>query len=379
MSDKTVSVCLIVKNEEHNLPRCLKSVRGVASQVVVVDTGSTDGTVETASKLGAEVHFFPWINDFAAAKNYAVSFARGQWVLMLDADEELEAESKSKLQVVLRKTGVADALFVDVADIDGTGYFHDLTRQCRMFRRGVGIHYKGKVHEIPVGYKSGVRGEIRIVHHGYFDVPVELRLAKARRNADILKEMAESGDACWGRLWELGRELLVIGETEEAAAKLRQALVAFSKTSNSEPVPPPCLYETAIRAAFRTGADTWRDRLLARAASAHPDHFVFDYYSARVAFAASDWKEVVRCLECYFNKLADFRAGRSMGFTVYVPGIGDEPESLRMMVAAMFNTGRRGEALEWLDRARKAGVKVDDITSKIAAVTGSNPSIKDLP
>jgi len=85
-----LSVCLIARNEAHNLPRALKSVAGVAGEIIVTDTGSTDQTPEVAAGLGARVSHFPWCDDFSASRNFAVSQARGQWVLWLDADDRAE-------------------------------------------------------------------------------------------------------------------------------------------------------------------------------------------------------------------------------------------------------------------------------------------------
>ena len=85
----TISLCMIVKNEGHNLHRCLQSVQGFVNQIIVVDTGSEDNTVEIARSYGAEVHFFEWCDDFAAARNHSLSFATGDWILVLDADEKL--------------------------------------------------------------------------------------------------------------------------------------------------------------------------------------------------------------------------------------------------------------------------------------------------
>jgi hypothetical protein len=88
-----LSVLLIARDEEASLGRCLASVKEVAHQIIVVDTGSTDRTVEIAREHGAEVHAFEWCDDFAAARNAALEHARGDWVLVLDADEELPADS----------------------------------------------------------------------------------------------------------------------------------------------------------------------------------------------------------------------------------------------------------------------------------------------
>ncbi|MDJ1176120.1 tetratricopeptide repeat protein [Roseofilum capinflatum] len=84
-----LSLCIIVKNEEENLPACLKSVKDVVDQMVVLDTGSTDRTVEIAKQWGAQVEYFEWCNDFAIARNESLKYAQGDWILVLDADEHL--------------------------------------------------------------------------------------------------------------------------------------------------------------------------------------------------------------------------------------------------------------------------------------------------
>jgi len=84
-----LSLCIIVKNEEENLPACLKSVKDVVDQMVVLDTGSTDRTVEIAKRWGAQVEYFEWCNDFAIARNESLKYAQGDWILVLDADEHL--------------------------------------------------------------------------------------------------------------------------------------------------------------------------------------------------------------------------------------------------------------------------------------------------
>src|SRR5882757_3140262 len=85
-----ISLTMIVRNEENNLPRCLESVRGLFDEIVVVDTGSTDRTAEIARSFGARVFDFVWVDDFAAARNAALARARGAYAFWLDADDRLD-------------------------------------------------------------------------------------------------------------------------------------------------------------------------------------------------------------------------------------------------------------------------------------------------
>ena len=97
---------MIVKNEEHFLPNCLASVIGVVDEIVVLDTGSTDRTCEIAISAGARLEHFEWCDDFAAARNAAVSYATGDWVLVLDADEVLVKGAGGAMRAALNHPGI---------------------------------------------------------------------------------------------------------------------------------------------------------------------------------------------------------------------------------------------------------------------------------
>src|SRR3712207_5969033 len=92
-----VSLCMIVKDEEHNLPDCLGPVAGLFDELVVVDTGSSDRTKEVAAALGARVFDFPWCDSFAAARNESLRHATGDWVFWLDADDRIEEPDRRSL------------------------------------------------------------------------------------------------------------------------------------------------------------------------------------------------------------------------------------------------------------------------------------------
>ncbi len=97
----TVSLCMIVKNEEHNLPACLDSVAGLVDDIVIVDTGSSDGTKAVAERYGARVFDFPWVDSFAAARNESLRHAKGDWIFWMDADDRLEESSRPLLKQLL--------------------------------------------------------------------------------------------------------------------------------------------------------------------------------------------------------------------------------------------------------------------------------------
>src|SRR5438132_6424759 len=96
----SVSLCLMVRNEEAALPGCLQSVAGIADEIIVVDTGSTDRTKDVAAGFGAKVFDFPWVDSFAAARNECLRHASHEWIFWLDADDRLDEENQGKLQAL---------------------------------------------------------------------------------------------------------------------------------------------------------------------------------------------------------------------------------------------------------------------------------------
>ena len=187
-----LSVCLIARNEEKSLPRALASVRGIADEVVVVDTGSTDRTAEIAKQSGAVVCHFPWCDDFSAARNVAIDHAKGDWIFWLDADEELLSESFDELRSNLAR---ADALgfFIRRQDLKRADQldFFTVMWQLRLFRRRADLRFLGRCHPdfrnlAEVETKTGTviqHSAVTIRHYGYIG---DLVPAKLRRGARLM-------------------------------------------------------------------------------------------------------------------------------------------------------------------------------------------------
>ena len=96
----SVSLCLMVRNEEAVLPGCLQSTADLVNEIIVVDTGSTDRTKEIAANFGAKVFDFPWCDDFAAARNECIRHATGEWIFWMDADERIDEANREKLRAL---------------------------------------------------------------------------------------------------------------------------------------------------------------------------------------------------------------------------------------------------------------------------------------
>ena len=197
-----ISACVITKNEEKNIGRWLDCMRQLADEMIVVDTGSTDATVELAQAAGAKVCHFSWCDDFAAAKNFALEQANGDWILFLDADEYFEPASLPLVrQYILRYQPQRQVigLMCHLLDFDQDQYdrLTRITYQARIFRCSPHIRYVGSIHEtLQVQGVPGSRlqyvAAIRIYHTGYSSQGMR---RKAERNLRILQaEAAQHGE-----------------------------------------------------------------------------------------------------------------------------------------------------------------------------------------
>ena len=144
-----ISQCMIVKNEERNIEKALSWGKSIMWEQIVVDTGSTDHTVELAAKLGAKVVHFQWIDDFAAAKNFAIDQARGEWIAFLDADEYMEPGDAKKMGEVLERLthDAIDAVSTGWQQINDKGEIFLSGTQIRFFRNRPDIRYRRKIQE----------------------------------------------------------------------------------------------------------------------------------------------------------------------------------------------------------------------------------------
>ncbi|MBU0983637.1 MAG: tetratricopeptide repeat protein, partial [candidate division Zixibacteria bacterium] len=188
----TVSVCMIVKNEEELLPDCLESVRDWADEIVIVDTGSTDRTVEIAEQYGARIFHQAWEGDFSKHRNYSLEQATCDWIFIIDADERFRPEGLPGLRALLDRDDCS-AISIDVYNLyrSGAGSMSFLP-SVRFFRRSLGLRYEGIVHNSLNTTADTLvhRAPARIDHLGY-DLSDDRMARKAVRTSSLLEQQLQ--------------------------------------------------------------------------------------------------------------------------------------------------------------------------------------------
>jgi GT2 family glycosyltransferase/tetratricopeptide (TPR) repeat protein len=228
-----LSACMIVKDEEANLPSCLAALEGVVDEVVIYDTGSSDDTVRLAREAGATVLEGYWDDDFARARNAALDACSGQWILHVDADEVVEADA-AVVRAELRDLVTADAMSVSIANVGDDGTVAVSHNATRLFRRGR-ARWSGRLHEQIVSIEgqalSGCRSSLALRHTGYTTEAVAAgdKMARNLRVAELNLRDAGDGDAF--ALINLGRSLTGVGRNAEALVQFDRALAVTDQVS----------------------------------------------------------------------------------------------------------------------------------------------------
>ncbi len=223
----SISLCMIVKNEENNLSRCLDSVANTVDEIIIVDTGSTDKTVEIAESYGARVFSHPWEGSFSKARNYSLDYPTCEWVMILDADEELQESDVQMLKEVVKDNHNSSVSFViknKYKDSTQEGY----ARMVRLFRNFNGVHYEGIVHNMIMHSGTCFDSSLSIIHHGY-NLSEDKMEEKFVRTSTLLQKQIEKDLYNPVPYMYLGNACMDRGMYDEAITNSRRALSLAEK------------------------------------------------------------------------------------------------------------------------------------------------------
>ncbi len=228
-----LSLCVITKDEEKNIKKCLDSVSDILFEKIVVDTGSLDKTIEIAKNEGADVYKFDWIGDFSAARNYAISKAKGDWILFLDADEYIEPDQSNLLYSLLIKAEeqksdcIVSKLINYIPDSDSR-IMQSVTSTIRIFRNSSELGYVGAIHEILKPKKNrpltviDASESLVVFHTGYSRTEV-IRKNKVNRNLSLLYKELEKSPKDASILFYIAESLMLDDKYKEAVSYLERA------------------------------------------------------------------------------------------------------------------------------------------------------------
>jgi tetratricopeptide (TPR) repeat protein len=232
----TISLCLIVRNEQELLPRCLSSAQGVVDEMIVVDTGSTDNTIKIAETYGAQIYHYVWSDDFAAARNVSLAQASCEWILVLDADEVLTESFCSNIKSFLQDSNCIAYQCVIEDHYDSEVVLEPVFR---LFRNLEGIHYRRPYHEYlnltPIAKglpctEAKTAEALTIFHDGYKQQRVQHK-GKLERSLRIMGQYLEEQPEDAYLRAKLASSWLMAGDQQKAQDHAQLALAMLEKTS----------------------------------------------------------------------------------------------------------------------------------------------------
>ena len=234
-----ITLCIICKDEERTILRCINSARQMVNEIIVVDTGSIDQTKEIVRKTGATLLEIKWENDFAKARNYAIDHSHGEWIIFLDADEYFnETDPKKIIECITRAKQLGnDYLITEILNLGDQGIKSSF-KTIRVFKNRKIIRYAGRIHEKLVKKKGTFNGydcseQIKIYHDGYIR-QVEEDKNKSKRNETILLEVLKEEPNNSDINFYLMQEHILDGNDQDLAWQYGISAVKYNRFSMNE-------------------------------------------------------------------------------------------------------------------------------------------------
>ena len=289
-----IAAALIVRDEAAYLPDCLKSIRDVVDDIVVVDTGSVDDSPAIAAAFGARVHHRAWDDDFAAARNAALDHCDSQWILYIDADERLDPVQRPAVEALLADAPEVAFRLLLRPWTGATPY-----REYRLWRNDPRIRFEGVIHEkvVPAIHAVATADDrpvgvcdLLLNHVGYEGDQTR----KHHRNLPLLRRQVRIEPGNLFNWHHLSRVLAGLGNQGESERVLRHAV----EVARAKPFTDPCgvlAYSDLIAIRHERGEDV--TALLAEARSLYPLNCWLVWQEARVMTAAARHEEAVAAFD----------------------------------------------------------------------------------
>lgn len=350
---QTLSLCMIVRNEAELLPDCLASVKDLVDEMLILDTGSTDGTIELAKSFGAVVHESVWEDDFAKARNTSIQHAKGDWILWLDADERLVPESIPHLRRLLKPVKKPTLYKVNIRNIKEDGRTFTLSNAHRLFSNHFGLQFSGRIHEQLAPSASQLKGveydsKIVLYHLGY-GFTGDRKERKARRNLELLQQMVTEDPTNAYAQYKLGEQYGLLDQSGKALDHFKVALAY----ENFTPAMKASLFNVMAEAHLKLGAPAEAKKNIDSSLALVPHQTSAVYLQYRLADQAGDWDSALTWLD----KLLEHSKSKTSpveGLSVDVAL--DRGQILFAKGMLLLKTGDAGAARAALEGARNSGI-----------------------
>ncbi len=309
----TLSLCMIVKDEEKFLPTCLESVKDYVDEIIIVDTGSTDNTVEIARRYNAKIYHHPWEDSFSKARNYSLSYATSDWILILDADEELEREDACKLREAINDNDV-NVITLPVFYKPKGGINLSVSSSERIFRNYNNIHYEGIVHNALIYSGSSKNVNVSIYHYGYHQGNEQME-KKFKRTSDLLKKQIKDDPENPLPHHYLAISCLDRNRNDECIEEALEAIRLFELQDSKEQMRLLC-YFTACVAFYRKQDLDNAEEYALKAISFYSDYLDAHCILSSIYFLRKEYDKCEKATENYLRSLKSLQSNPSRAMSI---------------------------------------------------------------
>lgn len=350
-----LSICMIVKNEERNIERCLFSLKPLLdskiAKLIIVDTGSEDNTVEIAKKYNADIFYHSWRENFSEARNYSLSKSEGEYIFIIDADEEIEEDEIKKL--------------IDEFNGNQYKYFNTFTFKLKnytdqelkefaiftqplIFKNDGAFYYDGTIHNQPI-YKDPIKHlEIEIIHYGYI-MTEDIREKKFQRTSNLLKKELEKDPRNLYYRFQLATSYSMYGNYKEA---LKQAKIYMRIIREENLLSEKCLmlYNNAAYIHINNNLLDEAIKICDEGLSVNPNFIDFIYYKAIILFSRERYQEALQFINRYIEVEDSFYSldiVNSDSYSFYTLAYKDDV--LRMALLTNYRLGNYLESIKYMD------------------------------
>lgn len=340
-----LSCCMIVRNEEQFLARCLVSVRPYVHEIVIVDTGSEDRTLDIASSYTDKIYIHQWDNDFSKHRNQSISYATGDWIFYIDADEELApGAGEAILEGIASARRGENFLMVNITDVDQRGLPRASWNFPRVFRNGVGIHFEGIVHNQVVGPGIAIPCPAVIYHYGYYLDEEKMR-SKRNRSILLLKKQLEEDPENVFALYNMAN--MHVG-MKDYRCVIYYAERAIRLLKKNETVPSfyISLYSPLIHAYIKEGCLEEAQRHAEDSVRIFPRFLDGFYLLNEIAFLKGDWEGAIRAGRMALKLYRELEKNRASLGTVVSYYLNSKCHLALRTGASLLKIGRTREAEE---------------------------------
>ncbi|AWI03302.1 tetratricopeptide repeat-containing glycosyltransferase family 2 protein [Clostridium drakei] len=274
-----ISLCMIVKDEKQNLSRCLESVKDIVDEMIIVDIGSTDNTVEIAKSYGAKAYCLQWCNNFSVAMNESLKYATKDWILIMNADDEFCKEDKEKFKMLITNLDETTVYLFEIMCYFGIQSSNNLTINLnpRLFKNNYGYSYEGVIYSQLINNDHSIKekGEfIKIYHYECLGDGL-ISKNKSKRNITILEEEIKKNPQSKFNYFNLGNEYSSINNEKKALESYYKAYEEFDETTSFGP------------------------RLIERIVMSN---YNLEYYNKALGFIETGLKYYSQCTDLYYFK-----------------------------------------------------------------------------